>query len=182
MGNNARVVILAEDQQHQVFVYGWLRARGFGVRDIRQLPLPAGRGAGEQYVRRQYPLQVREHRRRAASMACWLVAVIDADTLEVRARESQLDAALVDAGLPMRSAGETLCVLIPKRNIETWIHFFSTGSADEDVDYKRPAKTSEECRAAAQMLANTFQEEVPPPSFPPSLQQGWRELKRTFSE
>ncbi|WP_309896927.1 hypothetical protein [Archangium sp.] len=180
MGNSAQVVVLAKDQQHQVFVYSWLRKRGIERRKIRLLPVPAGKGAGEQYVREQYPKEVQTYRRRAAAQDCQLVAVIDADVLPTSHRHAQLDQALQDAGLAKRSAGERICILVPKRNVETWSHFLVTGPVDEESDYKRPAKTAEECREAARKLAETDFLETALAEFPPSLQQGWEELERTF--
>lgn len=178
MGNSAQVVVLAEDQQHQNFAYHWLRRRGFGVSQIRLLPLPAGRGAGEQYVRENYVHQLKEQRRRAASMKCHLVVVVDADMLPVQQRHQQLDEALQQAGLAQRSTGEQVCVLIPKRNVETWIHYLVAGPVDEATDYK--PKTADECRQASRVLAESHALAVVPEEYPPSLQQGWRELKQAF--
>jgi hypothetical protein len=180
MGNSAQVVVLSEDQQHQVFVYAWLRQRGIERRKIRLLPVPAGRGAGEQYVREQYPKEVQTHRRRAGAQDCQLVTIIDADVLPTRHRFEQLDQCLQDEELGKRSQTERICILVPKRNIETWIHFLVTGPVDEETDYKRPAKSAEECREAARKLAETYPLEAAPTEFPPSLQEGWGELKRTF--
>lgn len=180
MGNSAQVVVLAEDRQHLDFAYNWLVRRGFKPRKIRRLPVVAGRGAGEQDVRKRYPQEVETHRRRAHHMGCQLVVVIDADTRSVQARLQQLDQELVEAHLEKRSGEEAICLLIPKRNIETWIHFLLTNSADEATDYKRPEKTGNECGQAAQKLVDSHPLQEPPPEFLPSLQQGWRELKRVF--
>jgi hypothetical protein len=180
MGNSAQVVVLSEDQQHQIFVYAWLRQRGIERRKIRLLPVPAGRGAGEQYVREQYPKEVQTHRRRSGAQDCQLVTIIDADVLPTRHRFEQLDQSLQDTELGKRSPTERICILVPKRNIETWIYFLVTGPVDEETDYKRPTKSAEECREAARKLVETYPLEVAPAEFPPSLQEGWGELKRTF--
>src|SRR5262245_18375594 len=82
-------------------------------RDIRLVPLPAGKGYGEQWVRQGYLAEVIGLRRRAANTA--LIVAIDADTIEVEQRRRQLDAAASSL------AGEKIVHLIPKRNIETWI-------------------------------------------------------------
>lgn len=180
MGNSAQIVVLSEDQQHQNFVYWWLRHRGIDRRKIRLLPVPVGKGAGEQYVREQYPSQVQTHRRRAGAQDCQLVTIIDADVLPTQRRFEQLDQSLQDAALEKRSLDERICILSPKRNVETWIHFLVTGPVDEETDYKRPAKSAEECKEAARKLAELHHRESAPAEFPPSLQQGWDELKRTF--
>ncbi|MFP2932442.1 hypothetical protein ACLESO_46295 [Pyxidicoccus sp. 3LG] len=181
MGNSAQVVVLAEDRQHQTFAYNWLARRGFGPRQIRLLPVVSGRGAGEQDVRKRYPQEVEVHRRRAHHMGCQLVVVVDADTRSVQERVQQLDQALVEVHLEKRSEEDAICLLIPKQNVETWILFLLTGSANEEDDFKRPAtKPGDECRQAAQRLADTHPLPAPPAEFLPSLQQGWRELKRVF--
>ena len=108
------------------------------------------------------------------------MTIIDADVLPTRQRFEQLDQALQASGLEKRSPGERICILVPKRNIETWIHFFVTGPVDEETDYKRPAKSAEECSEAARKLAETHHLNAAPADFPASLQQGWAELKRTF--
>ncbi|MFL5348791.1 MAG: hypothetical protein ACJ8AT_28680 [Hyalangium sp.] len=174
-------MVLAEDQQHQTFIGRWLRQRGFGHRQIRLLPVVAGRGAGEQDVRERYPQEVSTHRQRVHRMSCWLVVLIDADLLSTQKRSEQLDQALVAAGLARRAPDESICVLLPRRNIETWIHFFVTGPVDEEADYKRPEKTPDECKQAADKLADTWPRESPPVEFPPALREGWQELKKTFA-
>jgi hypothetical protein len=180
MGNSAQVIVLSEDEQHQRFVYRWLLARGIERRKIRLLPVPAGKGAGEQYVREHHPKEVETQRRRVNSQDCQLVTIIDADILPTRKRFEQLEQSLQASGLEKRSPDERICILVPKRNIETWIHFFVTGPVNEETDYKRPAKSAEECKEAAGKLAETHHLDAAPAEFPPSLQQGWGELKRTF--
>ncbi|WP_224364775.1 hypothetical protein [Hyalangium versicolor] len=114
-------------------------------------------------------------------MRCWLVVLVDADVHSLRQRNEQLDKALTSAGLPPRAPDESICVLLPKRNIETWIHFFMAGPVDEAVDYKRPQKTSEACKLAADKLADSWPHKSPPQEFPPALQEGWSELKQAFA-
>ncbi|HEX5754488.1 MAG TPA: hypothetical protein VFZ09_50355 [Archangium sp.] len=173
-------MVLSEDRQHQNFVYSWLRQRGIERGKIRLLPVPAGKGAGEQYVREQYAKQVQTHRRRAGGQDCKLVTIIDADVLPVRQRFEQLEQSLQEAELEGRSPDEMICILVPKRNIETWVHCLVSGPVDEETDYKRPAKSTEEYKDAARRLADPHHLVAAPSGFPPSLQLGWGELKRTF--
>ncbi len=56
----AQVVLLMEDKQHQTFLTRLLRALGYPSNKLRALPLPAGQGSGEQYVREHYSDEVRE--------------------------------------------------------------------------------------------------------------------------
>jgi hypothetical protein len=67
-----------------------------------------------------------------------------------------------------------LCVLVPKRHIETWVHALGPANpqVNEQDDYKD--KTTEEIRAAARNLARL----TSAPAEPPSLVHGYGELQR----
>jgi hypothetical protein len=117
-------VILCEDLQSQVFIRRALLRRGVDSRRIRLVDLPSGRGAGEQYVRQQYPGEVEAHRSQAAHMAAALVVHLDADPGHTVAdRHRQLGDALAEAEQSPRQPQERIAHLVPKRNIETWVHF-----------------------------------------------------------
>jgi len=133
------VTILAEDKNHQRFVYRFLRERGFPAHQIRSLPLPSnsGGGAGEQWVRRHYSGAVQALRNRASKASTALVAVIDADAETVAKREQRLRESLQVSGLSGREHDEAIVHLIPKRNIETWLLFLTGSDVDEESDYKR---------------------------------------------
>lgn len=135
MSRSARVLVLvlAEDETQFRFVYHYLRQR-LGSHEIRSDVAPAGKGSGEQWVREHYADEVREYRTRAAQTR--VVIVIDADSHEVNERERQLQQALEQARLNRRSDREQIVHLIPKRNIETWIHCLAKLDANEDEDYK----------------------------------------------
>ena len=177
MGNSAKIVLLVEDMQQHNFVYHWLLRRGFGIRDIRLVTVPAGSQAGEQHVRVQYPSQVKAIRQRAHRVDCQLVTAIDADTQPVEHRYRQLDEALTTTQQSPRSGSDRICILVPKRNVESWIHQLVTGPVDESSDYK--PKTSEDCKSAARLLADT-PESADAGNAPPSLTRGRDELEKTF--
>lgn len=172
---DAQVVLLCEDEQQKNFAYWWLRERGVRREKITPRPRPAGAQAGEQYVRQNYAAEVQAFRSRAARMALALIVVIDADMGEVEQRFRQLDDALRELGQPPRADGEAICVLVPKRNIETWIHYLGPprSTADEVTDYK--PKDPEVCKEAARHLARWTQ---PEPEAPESLRRALSELDR----
>jgi len=137
MGHAKSTIVLCEDESHWLFVYRWLLERGVHRGEIRRIDLPAGRRAGTQHVLSSYSGEVREYRRRANNVQSRrLIVVIDADTSTVAARSAALDAELVKAGLPARGATERICFLIPRRNLETWLHVFHGNAANEEDDYK----------------------------------------------
>ena len=66
-----------------------------------------------------------------------LIVVIDADTGTVENRQSQLNEAAKDAKVSVRSDGEYIVHLIPKRSIETWLAFLDKADdVNETEDYK----------------------------------------------
>ena len=137
----SEVVILAEDQRQQRFVWRYLERAGYRWRQIRRLPLPGGRGSGEQYVREQYATQVSAYRDRASHARTALIIVIDADTQEIQHRTRQLAEALSRARTEGRREGEAIVHLIPKRNVETWVLCLSGKRMRKPTTETRPAST-----------------------------------------
>ena len=146
----AEVVVLAEDIRQVNFVRRFVQRLDLGR--VRQQPLPAGRQAGEQYVREQYSDQVKEYRRRASRRRAALIVVIDADTVTVQRRLDQLSRALAEAGQDDRGENETIVVMVPKRHIETWILCLTGDSADEQTNYRNLAGINERIKGAAVAL------------------------------
>lgn len=62
MNKYTRAVILCEDRQHEVFARHFLVNCGVNPKRIRVNVAPKGTGSGEQYVRENYPSEVKEHR------------------------------------------------------------------------------------------------------------------------
>jgi hypothetical protein len=65
-----------------------------------------------------------------------LIVAIDADASSVNARMMELEDRLTKSGIARREAAERICILVPRRNVETWIHHFHGHSVDETSDYK----------------------------------------------
>src|SRR5438445_574753 len=102
----AQVVLLVEDKQQQTFLTRSPRGLGYPPHKLRALPLPAGEGSGEQYVRENYAHEVRELRRRSGHLHGAFVVVTDADNREVGERHQALARQLQLAGLAARQADE----------------------------------------------------------------------------
>jgi hypothetical protein len=146
----AQVVILCEDRQQQTFIYRWLIGRGYTIRQIRLLPLPAGAGSGEQYVRSRYAAEVKALRaRNYLNLA--LATAIDADHRTVDERHQELESELRSAALTPRNDQERIAVLVPKRNIETWIHYLFGTDVDEETIYPK-LERERDCQSAVDHL------------------------------
>jgi hypothetical protein len=133
-----RVVLLVEDEVLECFVRRVLLALGFQPRDIRVERAPTGRGSAKDWVTKNYPNEVRVHRRKASYQDnIGIVVGTEADEKTVQERCRMLDSALETAGLEIRQPGEKFCLIVPKWNIETWLVNLGGENIDEDRnDYK----------------------------------------------
>ena len=173
----AEFVVLCEDVTHKTFMLRYLKSLGFNFRQIRTKLSPAGRGAGEQWVRERYPEWARAQRRRANHTNASLIAVVDADTLSVDQRREQLDNVLVGAGLSVRDAKERIAIVIPRRNIESWVHFAETREIDETTDFKARYREGK-ARNAADVAIEICRTNSDRSQVPPSLAVACLELRR----
>lgn len=150
----AQIVVLAEDQEHQILVRRYLLLCGHERRSFLFLPLPGGRGCGSQFVRENFPKQVAECRRRLGRGAsCMLIVITDADKLDVAAREHTLQRELSALGHAAMEESEPIIVLIPKWQVETWIKCLLGRHVDEmDPTTDRPAVTREQIISATVAL------------------------------
>ena len=114
----AQVIVLCEDKQ-EVFVRRFMKPRT--NHPIRIVSAPVGEGAGEQFVREQYPRQLRALR--AATVNVVLVVMIDGDTAGSVERMRQLDESCRLSGITPRTDADRVIVLVPERNIETWLAY-----------------------------------------------------------
>jgi hypothetical protein len=179
----ANLVVLVEDNEQQSLVRRVLEQRGHNPRRIRFVAVPSGRGSGEQHVRREIPNQVnacRSSRGRRASAL--LIVMVDADAKPAETRQGEMQQACQDCpdGPPRRD--EPILILVPKRNVETWIRALLGDTVDEDTDYSRAKPSGREIKMAARALTSHLQlplESNPPGNWPPSLRGSifvWRRI------
>jgi hypothetical protein len=179
MRDGVKAIVLCEDLQGWVFVRRMLMGLGYESRDIRVVTYPAdGRGCGEQHVRESYPDELSRHRSRAARMQTVLAVHVDADRLTVQERHATLDGELQKRGVARRAPEEKVAVLVPKREIETWIHFFLDGvPVDEQPNYPKYSHESDTW-PAAESFARHVRAGTAPAGAPPSLPVGLAEARR----
>jgi hypothetical protein len=164
------VTVLCEDMMHLNFVRRYLMIRGVNSHRIRAKVNPSGLGAGSQYVINNYPIEVQALRSKRHIRA-GLIAVADADALSAEERLEQFQRSL---GEPRREGSERIAVLVPRRNVETWIYHLLGNSANETEDYKRRVSTSDLPSAVA-----SFSDQCPSRSAEitvPSLKHACNEL------
>jgi hypothetical protein len=171
-----QVVILCEDQQQEVFARHFFMEKGFSRHSIRSRICAKGKQSAEQYVRDQYPIEVQAYRRKAMYMGLALSVSIDADRRQVIERKQQMDKALIDNGLEARKVSEKIVVWVPKRNIETWIHFLMDNDVDENSEYVKLDKPGL-CIPLLRKLVSMYPAGLPG-TAPPSLHDAFLEMKR----
>ena len=140
---------------------------------------PRGQGSGEQYVRERYPIEVAYYRDRSARRKAALMVGLDADAGTVEQHERELDEALIGAGGVRREPAEQIALLIPKRNIETWVLCLSREVVDEATNYKGTRNIVDMIKPAAGTLREWSRTgSTVPPSCIPSLRKGLIEVRR----
>ena len=118
---------------------------------------------------------MKAYRSQANYLSLALLTVIDADTQEVQQIHRRLEGQLQNADIENRTAGERIVLLIPKRNIETWVVYLQGLPVDEESDYKAHP-LAKNYKLAGTTLAEQLGQQ-PKEDYPNSLQVAWSELK-----
>lgn len=170
------ILLLCEDNQQVTFARRFLQGVGWQNSDMRVILPVRGRGSGEQYVRENFIKWLSYYRQRRKRAATIFIVMLDADTSEVIERCHWLDKVCQDAKVACRAPDEAVAFIIPKRNIETWIHYLAElhKNINETEQYPKLAKASN-CKLAVQNLIRLCQTTGLPPEAPPSLRQACRE-------
>lgn len=176
----ARMIVLCEDLQHATFIRRLLKELGFPKRRIRVNRSPDGGGAADQYVRNYYSQEVEEHRRKKAHLHIGLVTAIDADENPVQYRYRQLNQELDSEDLERRGNDEEICILVPKRNIETWIYALSGSEVNETENYGK-LDNEGDCQPAVEQVVQYLRDGWPNDLIS-SLRRGCRELNTRLPE
>ena len=146
----AQVIVLCEDKQQSVFVRRFLKRRT--NHRIRVVAAPAGEGSGEQFVRAQYPQELGALR--AATVNAVLVVMVDGDTAGSARRMTQLNESCRLSRIAPRTDADRVVLLVPERNIETWLAYLNGAAVDETSSYPKlpePSHCQEHVRVLADM-------------------------------
>lgn len=171
---HADIIILCEDRAHENFVRHHLKKRGFNHRQLRFIPRD-GSGSGQEFVLQRYAAEVTAYRSQANHLSLAPLTVIDADTREVHHIHRRLEERLQNANIESRQMDERIALLVPKRNVETWIVYLQDISVDEQSDYKGHPLAKNYKQAGITLAEQLGQE--PGADCPQSLQMARRELK-----
>lgn len=173
---SSQVIILCEDTQQEVFVRRFLKThRAVERHTIRVIKNPSGKGAGEHFVREHFPLELKALRQRAAKTE--LIVVIDADTSTVSQIMNKLERACCTHKIDYLDKNERVALIIPRRNIETWITYLNGQSINEETAYPKLQKESD-CQTAITQLSTLCDAQTAPENFPDSLRMACHEYTK----
>lgn len=141
--NRPKITVLCEDKQHESFIRRFLKKR---KRKIYAVPR-IGVGAGDQFVRDNYPAQLDAIRKRGGV----LVVMIDGDNYSLEQRLKQMDDACNQRGIVPRKPNDKVAVFVPMRNIETWLAYLDGKDVNETDTYPR-LERERECRRHVDVL------------------------------
>ena len=171
-----KIVLLCEDSQHEAFIRRFLKGMGWNTREIRVEKSPSAIGSAEQWVREKFPVELSVYRQRRQQAASALIAMIDADTKNVQDRINDYEAACNSRQIEFRADGEAVAIVVPKRNIETWIRYLSGRPVNEQDAYPK-LNRKRRCKPAVDHLVELCHSTGLAPDAPQALVEGCDEYK-----
>lgn len=170
-----QIEVVCEDSQHEAFVRRVLAGLGYDRNRFRVTKSPHGRGAADAWVLAQVPRLLREYRARHREY--FIVVMMDADRATAKERLRQLDELCLAQGVAPRRAGERVAVLLPKRNIETWLAYLDGDTVDEHSAYPKLPFASQ-CQPQVNALLDGCHKNQLREPVPPSLTQACTEYRQ----
>ena len=178
MSKKVQIVVLCEDAQTFSFARKYLLSKGFDDHKIRARISPPARGSAYSFVLHEFPLELQEMRK--ASVERKLLAILDEDGREDHSLSS-FEKECINVGVAFRAQDEPAAILIPKRNIETWLMFLSDEKpVREDFDYKEkihPGNGLIACKRHVAVL-NKMCQKSQRQDWPSSLGSACSEMRR----
>ena len=152
LSKDYRYTVLCEDAQTKSFIVEILKAHGIITRRIKVINYPCGKGCGSAFVNREYPREVHLlHELNFQKLV--LVVCTDADNFSVDTRKKMLDDSVSKNLSKWNRENRFIILFIPKREIETWIHFLRGEDVDEKMEFKHSGKP-ETCKEEAHKFAD----------------------------
>jgi hypothetical protein len=182
MARVCNIVLVCEGWRDSAFARGFLEISGNRkVHDRRN-----SRGSGHGWVKSQFVEEVA--RLTQFSEGRGVLGLIDEDGQGATVRENEIADALKERSLGSLSASEGRCLLLPTRNLETWLYWLKSHrngthlSIDEATDFKRQPPNgmaridNQDCRPAGEYL-HTLDHTQLPEGCPSMLRKGLAQLR-----
>jgi len=176
------IILVCEGQRDSAFARGFLEASG--NRKIYMQVNP--KGSGHDWVRSQFVHEVANLTKFSEGRG--VLGLLDEDGQGTSERENEIAEALRERNLGAISASDGRCLLLPTRNLETWLYWLKSHqsgtfiSIDETTDFKRQPPTGVkrigdgDCRPAGEFL-HTLDHTRLPEGCPPMLRKGLEQLR-----
>ncbi len=175
----AKLVIICEDAQQGYFARRFFYSMRWGKSQVRIEFRPSGSGSGEQWVREVYAEELKSYRKSHVNRA--LVAIVDGDMLGVRGRMQQFERRCEEARIQPRHEKERVAIIVPTRNIETWIEYLKGNPVDETTRYPKLQYESE-CQPSVDRLVEYCRSTGLPEDAPESLHMACKEYRDRLSQ
>jgi len=141
-------IVLCEDAQTKTFIRSFLLQHNIPSGKIHFRNYPVGKGCGEQFVREAYFIEARLLSSRYKFRREVLVVCSDADSYSVIQKAKSLDEKIAQFDKSWDRTKLPVLMWIPKREIETWIHYLRGEDVDEQTSY-RHSGNPERCKKEA---------------------------------
>lgn len=151
----SETVLLCEDDMQARLVRAFMKVSGVQTRTLRErIASELEQGGNCRTVLNRFPEELRACRKRHQAKAkTHLIVMIDADDLSVDDRRRELLDELNKLDMASLNEHDSVSLLIPKRNVETWIRALNDEESLEDENYKRSKPPDKSVvRAAARRL------------------------------
>jgi hypothetical protein len=182
MAKVCKIVLVCEGRRDSAFARGFLERSG----NWRILDRRNQRGSGHSWVRTQFVEEVATLARFAEGWG--VLGLLDEDGQGPLARENEIEDDLRARKLGPLSAGEGRCLLLPTRNLETWLYWLKSRqngavvSLNETTDFKKQSPIGiahiedRDCRPAGEYL-HTLDHTQLPEGCPSMLRKGLANLR-----
>jgi 5S rRNA maturation endonuclease (ribonuclease M5) len=182
MARVCNIVLVCEGRRDSAFARRFLNKSG--NHNIVE-PIKPG-GSGHDWVKTQFVLEVAYLRRFSEGRG--VLGLLDEDGQGASVWEREIEEVLRSRELDSLSARDGRCLLLPTRNLETWLYWLKSHqngtpvSIDEITDFKRQPPTGiariayQDCRLAGEHL-HTLDHTQLPEGCPPMLRRGLAQLR-----
>jgi len=180
MARVCTIILVCEGWRDSAFARGFLEMSG----NRRIYPKVNPRGSGHGWVKAQFVNEIANLTRFSEGRGVLGLLDEDGDS----GRENEIVIALAAQNLGSLSARDGRCLLLPTRNLETWLYWLKChqngipASIDETTDFKRQPPggasriTDRDCRPAGEYLHKLDHTKLPE-HCPPMLRRGLVQLR-----
>ena len=160
MSRICRIILVCEGWRDSAFARGFLEEAGVDPNTVDPKPNPGG--CGHDWVKTKFVEEVANLKRFSEGRG--VLGLLDEDGQGANTRSGEVNTLLQAHGLPPLNANDGRCLLLPTRNIETWLYWLNAQrngqpvTVDETTNYKRTGPpgvsklSNADCRPAGEFL------------------------------